>query len=73
MIYVRDSGPGMPPELCDRIFDRFYRGDTSRSTPGFGLGLSIAKALIEAQGGSITAESEPEQGSTFTVTLPAAP
>jgi signal transduction histidine kinase len=69
-IRVQDGGPGMPPELCQRVFDRFSRGDTSRSTPGFGLGLSIAKALVEAQGGSIGVESRIGQGSTFTVTLP---
>ena len=71
-IRVRDSGPGMSPQLCERVFDRFYRGDASRATPGFGLGLSIAKALVEAQGGSMAVESQPGQGSTFAVTLPAA-
>jgi signal transduction histidine kinase len=69
-IRVQDSGPGMSPELCERVFDRFYRGDASRSTPGFGLGLSIAKSLIEAQGGSIEVESEQGVGSVFTVMLP---
>ncbi len=69
-VRVRDTGPGMPPELCERVFDRFYRGDASRTTPGFGLGLSIAKTLVEAQGGTIKAESEIGAGSTFTVTLP---
>ena len=71
-IHVQDSGPGMPPELCERVFDRFYRGDASRSTPGFGLGLSIAKVLVEAQGGSIVVESALGVGSTFAVTLPRA-
>ncbi len=71
-IRVRDSGPGMSLQLCERVFDRFYRGDSSRSTPGFGLGLSIAKALVEAQGGAITVESQLGQGSTFVVTLPTA-
>ncbi|MBN1640781.1 MAG: HAMP domain-containing histidine kinase [Anaerolineae bacterium] len=70
-IEVQDSGPGMPPDLCARAFDRFYRGDASRSTPGFGLGLSIAKALIEAQEGQIALSSAPGVGSRFTVTLPA--
>jgi two-component system OmpR family sensor kinase len=69
-ISVQDSGPGMSPELCERIFDRFYRGDVSRSTSGFGLGLSIAKALVEAQGGSIAVQSLVGQGSTFTVRMP---
>jgi two-component system OmpR family sensor kinase len=69
-INVRDSGPGIPPELCERIFDRFYRADESRSTPGFGLGLSIAKALVEAQQGTLKVESQPGVGSTFTVRLP---
>jgi len=69
-IRVQDSGPGMSPQLCERVFDRFYRGDASRSIPGFGLGLSIAKALIETQGGTIAVESQLGQGSTFTVTLP---
>jgi two-component system OmpR family sensor kinase len=69
-ISVQDSGPGMPAELCARIFDRFYRGDESRSRPGFGLGLSIAKALVEAQRGDIAVRSEIGRGSCFTVTLP---
>ena len=69
-IRVSDTGPGMPPELCDRVFDRFYRGDASRTTPGFGLGLSIAKTLVEAQKGTIEVESAVDAGSTFTVTLP---
>jgi signal transduction histidine kinase len=71
-ISVQDSGPGMAPDLCERIFDRFYRGDASRSTPGFGLGLSIARALVEAQGGAIEVESQVGEGSTFTVTIPQA-
>ncbi len=69
VITVQDSGPGMPPELRARVFDRFYRGDESRSTAGFGLGLSIARALIEAQNGNIEIVSEPGAGSTFIVTM----
>lgn len=69
-IRVQDSGPGMPPELCERVFDRFYRGDESRSSPGFGLGLSIARALVEAQQGTIVLNSKVGEGSTFTVTFP---
>jgi two-component system OmpR family sensor kinase len=68
-IHVEDHGPGMSPELCERAFDRFYRGDSSRSSPGFGLGLSIAQTLTEAQHGALTVDSRSGQGSTFTVTL----
>jgi signal transduction histidine kinase len=71
-ISIHDSGPGIPPELSERIFDRFTRGDESRSTPGFGLGLSIAKALVEAQAGTIAVQSRVGRGSTFVVTLPKA-
>jgi two-component system OmpR family sensor kinase len=71
-ISVQDNGPGMSPELCERVFDRFSRGDASRSTPGFGLGLSIAKALVEAQQGTIAVYSQPGKGSTFTVLVPQA-
>jgi signal transduction histidine kinase len=69
-IQVQDSGPGMSLELCERVFDRFYRGDASRSAPGFGLGLSIARALVELQNGALTVQSQPGAGSTFTVRLP---
>ncbi|MBN1249068.1 MAG: HAMP domain-containing histidine kinase [Anaerolineae bacterium] len=71
-IRVQDSGPGMPPELQGRIFDRFYRADTARATPGFGLGLAIARTLTETQHGTIEVESTLGQGSAFTVRLPAA-
>lgn len=66
---VQDDGPGMSPEMQQRLFDRFQRGDASRSTPGFGLGLSIARALIEGQQGSITVESDLGKGSAFTIAL----
>ena len=68
-IRVQDHGPGMPAGLQRRIFDRFYRGDASRTTPGFGLGLAIARALVEAQQGTITVESEVGKGSAFAVSL----
>jgi signal transduction histidine kinase len=72
---VSDTGPGIAPEDLPRVFDRFYRGDRSRQqTQGeSGLGLAIAKSLVEAHGGSIRVESTPGQGATFTVTLPPAP
>lgn len=69
-IKVMDSGPGMSEELQARIFDRFYRGDASRTTPGFGLGLSIAHALVTAQHGEIDVVSDTRRGTQFTVRLP---
>ena len=72
MFSVRDSGPGIAPEALPHIFERFYRGQASRTGRGAGLGLSIAKELVEAQGGTITVESQAESGSVFTVTLPEA-
>jgi two-component system OmpR family sensor kinase len=71
-ISVHDSGPGIDPEVLPHIFERFYRGEAARSRPGIGLGLSIAKALIEAQNGTISVESQIEEGSVITVTLPQA-
>jgi signal transduction histidine kinase len=71
---VRDTGEGIPPEDLPYVFDRFWRGDRSRSHAdgaGVGLGLAIARQLAEAHGGRITAESTVGQGSTFTVDLPA--
>lgn len=69
---VRDSGEGISPEDLPYIFDRFYRGDKSRSrtSGGSGLGLAIARGLIEAHGGEIWVESQPNQGSSFSFTLP---
>jgi heavy metal sensor kinase len=68
-----DQGPGIPAEDLPHIFDRFYRGDPSRTraTGGFGLGLAIAKALVEAYRGTIRAESSPSQGTRMIVELPA--
>lgn len=71
-IHVADRGPGIHPSVLPHIFERFYRGEVSRSGEGAGLGLAIAKELVELQGGTIGVESEPGKGSTFTVTLPAA-
>ena len=68
---VSDTGPGIAVEESHKIFERFYRTDASRgrSTGGFGLGLAIAREMVEAMGGRIRVESTPGQGSRFTVTL----
>ena len=73
-VSVRDTGPGIAPEHVERIFDRFFRVDQSRSRDlgGSGLGLAIARLLAELQGGHITVDSTPGAGSTFTVWLPGA-
>jgi signal transduction histidine kinase len=70
LLAVRDTGPGIPGTEVPRIFDRLFRGDTSRTERGLGLGLSLVKAVVEAHGGSVTVESEPGRGSVFTVRLP---
>ena len=72
-IEVRDSGVGMTREQMGRIFERFYRArQSASSSPGTGLGLSIVKSLVELHHGHIEVESEPGQGTTFRVRLPAA-
>lgn len=69
---VADTGPGMPPEQAERVFERFYRADDSRSrgSGGTGLGLSIVQALVTAHGGTVEVGSEPGWGTVFTVRLP---
>ncbi|HAX68051.1 MAG TPA: ATP-binding protein [Anaerolineales bacterium] len=67
---VQDTGIGIPSESLSRIFERFYRVDSSRTGSGTGLGLSIARHIVEAHGGKIWAESEVGRGSTFYFLLP---
>ncbi len=69
-VSVRDSGSGIAPEALPHIFERFYRGDSSRTGGGAGLGLAIARALVEAQGGTISVTSTVGEGSVFTIELP---
>ncbi len=67
---VSDTGEGIAPEAIEHLFERFYQADTSRRKGGAGLGLAIAKWIVEAHGGTISAESILGQGATFTVRLP---
>jgi heavy metal sensor kinase len=67
---VIDTGPGVPPEARAHIFDRFYRADEGDGVRGAGLGLSIAKGAVEANGGRLTLEQSSPGGSTFRITMP---
>lgn len=70
-VKIRDTGTGIPLEDQEKIFNRFYRLDPSRSrTKGYGLGLAICKSIVELHHGTITLRSAPGQGSTFTIRLP---
>jgi two-component system phosphate regulon sensor histidine kinase PhoR len=70
VFYVKDTGIGIPPKDLERIFERFYKSDPSRSNQGTGLGLSITKHLVEIHGGKIYAESEPHIGTTIRFHIP---
>lgn len=73
-IAVQDQGPGIPAEHLPHIFDQFYRVNSGEGRPkGYGLGLYIARTLVELHGGRIWAESEPGKGARFTFTLPLRP
>ncbi len=70
-VFVRDSGPGIPPQSLGRVFERFYRVDEGRSREegGNGLGLAIVKHIVQLHGGMVRVESTPGQGSIFSFTL----
>lgn len=72
IVSVADQGPGIAPELLERVFDRFFQvnGASTRQSGGSGLGLAIARGIVEAHGGRIWAESSPGHGSVFRFTLP---
>ena len=72
ILTVTDTGVGIPEDAMPHIFERFYRVDKARSrkSGGSGLGLAIVKNMVERNGGQINAQSQPNVGSTFTVTFP---
>ncbi|MCL1862397.1 MAG: HAMP domain-containing histidine kinase [Defluviitaleaceae bacterium] len=67
---IRDDGVGMDENTAKHIFDKFYQGDKSHKQTGYGLGLAITKRIVTLCGGTISAESNPDEGSMFTVRLP---
>jgi len=69
VISVSDRGPGFPPELSERVFEKFYRGD-GRRAGGLGLGLAIARGFVEAHGGKLTAENRDGGGARFIIDVP---
>jgi two-component system OmpR family sensor kinase len=73
-LYVRDTGRGIPKEHRARVFERFYRADSSRASNGggAGLGLAICKSIVDAHGGTITVDETDGGGATFVVRLPSA-
>lgn len=73
LITVSDTGPGVPATEREAIFRRLYRSDASRTQRGFGLGLSLVKAVVEAHGGTVSVDDAPGGGARFTVGLPARP
>jgi signal transduction histidine kinase len=69
-VAVADHGIGIAPESIERIFERFERGDVPRDRGGLGIGLYVARSLVEAHGGTIEVQSTPGRGSIFSFTLP---
>jgi len=72
-IAVVDQGIGIPPGDIDKIWNRLFRGDASRTERGLGLGLSFVKAIVEAHGGTVRVESEVDKGARFIVDIPGRP
>ncbi|MEA5015042.1 MAG: ATP-binding protein [Candidatus Limiplasma sp.] len=69
-VVIRDQGAGMSPEVAERIFEKFYQGDPAHTTEGNGLGLALAKRIVDLSHGRIEVESKPHEGSSFTVIMP---
>jgi two-component system phosphate regulon sensor histidine kinase PhoR len=70
IVRVRDTGPGIPADELDRVFERFFKGDRARSGGGSGLGLAIVKHLVQLHGGRVWAESPPGGGAIVGFALP---
>ena len=73
VVSVKDHGAGMTEDVKKRVFEKFYQGDSSRATEGNGLGLALAKRIVELERGQITVDSAPGKGACFTVSLPVRP
>jgi two-component system sensor histidine kinase MprB len=69
-VSVRDHGPGIDPEDQPYVFDRFYRSASARNLPGSGLGLAIVRQIVEADGGTVLAETAPGGGTILRLRLP---
>jgi two-component system heavy metal sensor histidine kinase CusS len=69
-VSVKDTGAGIAAEHLPRVFDRFYRADSSRSSEGVGLGLALVKSIMDLHGGSAQIESTPGQGTTVSLSFP---
>src|SRR5204863_9627623 len=69
-VAIIDNGAGVAPEHLPRVFDRFYRADSSRSSDGAGLGLALVKSIVDLHGGPDTIESEVGRGTTITLRFP---
>ena len=72
-VRVADTGCGMTADQCAHVFDRYWQADGSHATKGNGLGLAIARRIVELHGGTVAVESTPDEGTTFSVALPLAP
>lgn len=74
VLAITDTGSGFDPAEAERIFERFHRADPAATDSGTGIGLTIARTLVAAQGGTLAATSDgPGRGATFTVRLPVEP
>jgi signal transduction histidine kinase len=72
-VAVHDNGCGIAPEHLPRVFDRFYRAESSRSSDGAGLGLALVKSIVDLHGGTATIQSDLGRGTTVTLAFPAVP